>query len=260
MQLPEIDFSNLDFKEMGAWPLVMQVAVNVLVVILIIILASVFIFSAEIDTLNASLTKLDVAQKNFKEKYGTVVNFDAYKDQMKQMQNTFNEFVQELPPSSNIPALIDSISKIGEENNLKFAFIKIGEAKPGSGFYMELPITLGITGTYHNLGSFVSDISKLPRIVTFGNFDIKRVLPEQDPNNLGLLAINISIKTYWLSSISDEQKQSKPAVGNKNIPNKTMLNPANMSTPDRNTDPNNKPRPTQKYTMPNQPSNSEKVN
>lgn len=222
MQLPEIDFSSLEFKEIGSWPLLLQVAINIATIIIVIVIVYIFMLAPKLDDLNSDISKLDETKKNFKDKYNLIINFDAYKEQMQQIQGAVNGLVEEIPATSDIPSLVDSISKLGETNNLKFVAIKIGEPKAASGFYMELPISLNIVGTYHNLGEFLSDVSMLPRIVTVGNFEIKPVALDQDPNNLGLLNINISIKTYWLASVTEQRKDAKAVDGNdKKAPNKS---------------------------------------
>lgn len=215
MQLPEIDFSNLEIREIGSWPLIMRIGVIVLTVVTSIILVYMLVISKELDDLAAAEKNVADKMKDYKDQYNQAVNLDAYNKQMQDAQTTFQEYVNELPAASNIPELIDSLTKIGQKNNLKINSIKIGDPKLESGFYMSLPLTLSMTGQYHDIGLFVSDVSKLARIVTLGDFNIKPV----GAANPGELDIDIQAQTYWLASQSElSQQKPEDQKNNKNMP------------------------------------------
>jgi len=203
--MPEIDYAALELREIGTWPFVLRVAIIAASGILAILAIYFVIIESHMTVLNLQEEQLVTKRNEFKEKYNMAVNLDAYKQQMIEMQGMYKEYLKALPSASDIPDLIDGISRLGERNSLKFGSIKIGDAKVASGFYMELPIDLIITGTYNNIGSFISDLSKLPRIVTIEDFSIKPIADDQSNKNPGLLLMNLAIKTYWVASQSEQQ-------------------------------------------------------
>lgn len=215
LKLPQIDFSTLDFREIGSWPLILRGAVIGAAVIVAMILTYYLVFSKELDDLSAAQQQVADKYKEYKDQYNEAVNLDAYKKQLSDMQNAYQDYIKELPSESNIPELIDTLTKAGERNGLKFNFIKIGDPKLISGFYMSLPISLNVSGGYHNFGLFISEIGKQARIVTVGDFTIKAAESKNDP---GSLTMDIESQTYWLASLAEIEKQNAGAPATKNAP------------------------------------------
>lgn len=209
MKLPEIDFSSLEFREIGSWPLILRIASIIGACIVLIIAIYFLIFDSEIESLKKSIADLEKKRSEFKEQYTMAVNLDAYKDQMKEMQSAYQEYVKQLPSSSNIPELIDSLTKIGESNGLKINSIKLGDSKLIDNFYMSLPLTLSINGGYHNIGIFISETAKLARIVTLNDFNIKVASGQS-----GDLQMDMQAETYWLANTAEIDAQ-KPATTDK---------------------------------------------
>lgn len=231
MQIPEIDFSDLELRDIGTWPPILRFAIIAAAGILSIVAAYFVIIESHIEALNLQETQLVAKRQEFQQKYNMAVNLDAYKQQMVEMRGMYQEYLKALPSSSEISSLIDNISTQGEKNNLKFTSIKIGEAKVASGFYMELPIDLVITGTYSNIGMFMSDLSKLSRIVTVEDFSIKPATSEEATSNPGRLSMNLSTKIYWVASTNEQQ--SSP--GNSGKPTNGAVPPASPTpTPPSN--------------------------
>lgn len=258
MQLPEIDFSSLEIKEIGAWPLILRVAVIAAAVLAVMVASYFLVFASELGDLSDAQTKLDAKKKEFKDQYSQAINLDVFKTQMNEMQTAYQEYVNELPSASNIPELIDNLTKIGERSGLIFSSIKIGDPKLVAGFYMMLPLTINVIGTYHNFGIFVSEIAKMSRIVTISDFaikltagsgggsvsgsgansgagssstSIKNVVP-------GLLTMSLETQTYWLASIAELQQQPKAADTKKQAgarsgaPSEKAAGPAAPGAPD----------------------------
>lgn len=222
MQLPEIDFSSLELREIGDWPWPLRVIIILFACVLAIVGVYFFVLSSEFAVLETQKVQLESKRKDFKDKYTMAVNLDAYKQQLVEMQNTYKELLKELPATSDIPDLIDNISKIGDSNGIKFSSIKIGDAQASSGFYMELPISFALTGTYHNFGKFINDISRLPRIVTLGDFSIRPMdIADKETVIPGNLMMNLDAKTYWLESASEQQQSA-----DKNKPGAASGNPS----------------------------------
>ena len=106
-------------------------------------------------------------------KKALAVNLPAYKQQMEDMRRTFGSLLRQLPNTTEIPDLLVDISQAGLGRGLEFVLFRPGEGAAQEDFYAgELPISLEIRGSYHELAQFVSDVASLPRIVTFGDINI----------------------------------------------------------------------------------------
>ena len=230
MKLPEIDFSSLELKEVGTWPLILRVAVIISASILVFVLVYFLLLTGALEGLVAVEKKLENKKKDFKDQYTQAINLDAFKSQMTEMQAAYQDYINELPSASNIPELIDTMTKLGERSGLKFNSIKPGAEEMVDGFYMTLPLTLNVSGSYHNFGLFVSEVGKMSRIVTIGNFTLKTTGGVDKNNSVpGLLSMNLEAKTYWLASVSEIQQKKnsqivKPAKGQKAAPAKPAAN------------------------------------
>jgi type IV pilus assembly protein PilO len=104
-------------------------------------------------------------------KKGLAINLPAYKLQMDEMHQAFGTLLRQLPNKTEVPNLLVDITQAGLGRGLSFVLFKPDKEKPQE-FYAELPINIKVTGSYHELGQFVSDLAALPRIVTVGNIDI----------------------------------------------------------------------------------------
>lgn len=216
MTINKIDFSELEIKEIGSWPLVLRVAVLIGVSFVAIILVYLLVLEGQVNDLS-SQTKQEMAKRDeFKEKYNMAVNLDAYQQQMQEVNLAYKDISKQLPTDSNIPDLIENISKLAESNHIKYDSIRLGEANSVSGFYKELPIELNLIGRYHNFAKFIQDVSRLPRIVTLHDFSISK--GETDKGSSGLLKMTLKVKTYWLSSDTDANPTDNKTGGVKGLP------------------------------------------
>ena len=128
--------------------------------------------------------------KSFEEKAFKASNLDAYKEQMKEMENTFGALLRQLPSDTEVPGLLEDISHTGLTAGLNFNSIKLAPENSRE-FYVELPIDIEVKGGFLAFGSFVSAVAALPRIVTLHDFDIA-------PSSEGTqeLVMKIRAKTY----------------------------------------------------------------
>jgi type IV pilus assembly protein PilO len=133
------------------------------------------------------------------------VNLDLYKQQLKDIERSFGALLKQLPNKSEMDALLTDINQAGLGRGLQFELFKPG-AETVTDFYAALPISVRVTGSYHDLGAFASDIALLPRIVTLHDVDIT---PDKD----GGLAMNATIKTYRYLDDNELEAQKKDAKG-----------------------------------------------
>jgi len=166
-------FENVDWNDFSAWPLVIKFTGVFVVGIAILIAGYIFVIQGEIDDLNKVQKQEQSLRQTFSNKKSLAINLPAYKRQMEEMNQTFGSLLRQLPNSTEVPDLLVDITQAGLGRGLNFVLFKPSKEQK-KGFYAELPINLKVTGTYHELALFISDVSALPRIVTIGNISLSR--------------------------------------------------------------------------------------
>lgn len=167
------ELNELDFSEVGEWPLVVRIVLILLVSVLMAV--GWYYFSVE-DQYKAlervERTEQDL-RKDFEVKQARAANLDAYKTQLAEMRESFGAMVRQLPNQTEVAELLVDVSQTGLAAGLEFELFQPQNEVPKE-FYAELPIKLRVVGTYHELGEFVSGLAALPRIVTIHNVSIKK--------------------------------------------------------------------------------------
>ena len=188
-KLNELELNELDLENVGAWPLPVRIVACVLTLILVIALGYQFHLSGLQARLDREVAKEKELKEQFRVKAFQAANLEAYRDQMRQMEESFGALVRQLPSDTEVPGLLEDITFTGRGAGLQFEAIKLQPEK-ASEFYIELPISITVKGNYHDLGSFVSGVASLPRIVTLHDFSID---PSSGSNQLKM---DILARTY----------------------------------------------------------------
>ena len=157
----------------------------------ILIAGYIFVIQGEIDDLSKVQKQEQSLRQTYSNKKALAINLPAYKRQMEEMNQTFGSLLRQLPNSTEVPDLLVDITQAGLGRGLNFVLFKPGKERK-KGFYAELPIDLKVTGTYHELALFISDVSALPRIVTISNISLGKA-GKGNSNQLMLKAV---AKTY----------------------------------------------------------------
>lgn len=189
-ELNEIDLNDLDLENMGAWPIAARAIVVAALFVLIVVLGYYYHIASISDRLNAAERKELELRREFERKAFEAQNLDAYKLQLQEMRDGFGALVSQLPSDTEVPGLLEDISSKGELNGLTIEAIDLLD-EVREEFYVELPIAIEATGSYHDLGAFISGMAGLPRIVTLHDFDIE--MSDDDSSNLKM---KIMAKTY----------------------------------------------------------------
>lgn len=189
-ELNEIDLNDLDLENVGSWPAAARAIVAVMLFVLIVVLGYYYHIANLSDRLDASERKELELRREFERKAFEAQNLDAYKVQLKEMRDSFGALVSQLPSDTEVPGLLEDISSKGELNGLTIESIDLLD-EVREEFYVELPIAIEATGSYHDLGAFISGMAGLPRIVTLHDFDIE--MTDDDSSNLNM---EITAKTY----------------------------------------------------------------
>lgn len=185
-----IEIDQIDWEEPGTWPGLVKGFVLFLGFVVVLGLGYWFLVKGQLDTLNVAQKEQDSLRQEFEKKAFEAANLDALRAQMGEMEQMFGALVSQLPSDTQVPGLLEDISAIGVANGLEFNSVEL-QSEVVQEFYVELPIDILVTGTYHDLGAFVSGISGLPRIVTLHNFEISPL--EDRP---GVMEMRILAKTY----------------------------------------------------------------
>jgi len=188
--LREFDIASLDFENVGSWPVAVKVAIWGLLLIAVLVGGYYY----HIKDLQAQLAQVEGQElelkKDFEKKAFQAANLEAYRQQMVEMEESFGALVSQLPSDTEVPGLLEDITNKGLLNGLEIASIQL-QKEAAREFYVELPIAISASGSYHDLGAFISGMAGLPRIVTLHDFTI--TAKGDDANNLGM---SIIAKTY----------------------------------------------------------------
>lgn len=166
------ELQSLDANDVGRWPLPFRIGVIVIVFILVAGLGIYFtIVKDKAPLLERAQNEEQELRLAFENKQRKAANYDAYKAQLTQIEQSFGTMLRQLPGETEIPSLIVDISQTGLAAGLQEKlFVPLAEIPKD--FYAEKPIKIRLTGGYHEIGNFVSGIAALPRIVTLHDINI----------------------------------------------------------------------------------------
>lgn len=178
LELPKIDFQaiaedfrTLDPKDPGAWPLVPRIAILAGMFLVLIAAAAWFGWQVQYEELDAKRQEEAKLKEDWLGKKRQAVNLDAYRNQLVEIERSFGALLKQLPNASEMESLLVDINQAGLGRGLQFELFKPG-AEVVKDFYAELPITINLSGSYHDFGAFAGDIAKLPRIVTLNDINV----------------------------------------------------------------------------------------
>lgn len=186
------ELQSLDTSDPGRWPLLFRL-VSVVVVFVAVSIFGVYMFvvKSELPVLERSELEEQELRATFEERQTKTANFDAYRAQLAEIERSFGTMLRQLPGQTEVPNLLVDISQTGLGAGLEEKlFQPMGEIRRE--FYAELPIKIRLTGSYHELGDFVSGIAALPRIVTLHDIAIRPVTPD----DFDELTLDVTAKTY----------------------------------------------------------------
>jgi type IV pilus assembly protein PilO len=182
------DINKLDLKAIADWPLATKLAALGLLCVAIVAAGWWFDWRGGMDTLNVTQQKETELRGVFTIKKNQAVNLEAYQKQLADIEQAFGALLKQLPNKREMDALITDVNQAGLGRGLQFELFK-PEGETVSEFYAVTPIHVKVTGGYHDIAAFVSDVSKLSRIVTMENIAM-------DPAKDGSLNMDAVVKTY----------------------------------------------------------------
>lgn len=189
--LRNVDFNDLDTSNIGSWPPAVKSLAGGLLMVLVLALGYNFFISDMQNQLELKREEEITLKEQFASKARMAANLELYTQQMKEMENSFGVLLRQLPSDTEVPGLLEDITRTGLGSGLEFEEIKLLQEVTRQ-FYIELPIQITVTGAYHDLATFVSGVAGLPRIVTLHDFELAPASPESGPK----LRMSILAKTY----------------------------------------------------------------
>lgn len=198
------EWKHLDPKNIGNWPTAPK-ALVLLFLFLLLLGGGYFLdWSDQWAQLDAAKAKEETLKTAFMDKKRQAINLETYRQQLKELEQAFGALLKQLPNKSEMDALLTDINQAGLGRGLEFELFKPETKENFTEYYAELPITVRITGKYHDLGAFASDISQLPRIVTLNEIGIS-------VGKEGILAMDAIAKTYRYLDEDEVASQRKAA-------------------------------------------------
>ena len=187
------ELRSLDTSDPGRWPLPIRVgAVAIVFAAAVAFGVYMFVIKSEMPLLERAQQTERELRTQFEDRQRKAANFDAYRAQLAEIERDFGAMLRQLPGRTEVPSLLVDISQTGLGAGLEEqTFTPMGEVQKD--FYAELPIKLRYTGSYHELGNFVSGIAALPRIVTLHDISIRPVRQGGNPDEL---VLDVTAKTY----------------------------------------------------------------
>ncbi|MFT4818050.1 MAG: type IV pilus assembly protein PilO [Pseudomonadales bacterium] len=185
--LNEFDINDLDMSNAGIWPAPVKAIVLLLVFGLIMGGGYWFFIKDQFTQLDrVKGTELEL-RKNYESKAFQVANLSVFKAQMVEMEETFGALVRQLPSETEVPGLLEDITNTALGSGLALQEVKL-QPEQKRDFYSELPINIRVSGSYHELATFVSSVASLPRIVTLHDLTIKPIGADSEQLDMQVVA------------------------------------------------------------------------
>ena len=198
------ELRQLNFKDAGSWTLPIKGSALFLILVVILGLAYAFDWNDQWQELDIARQKETTLRQEFQEKKRLAVNLEGYRRQLAEIEQSFGALLKQLPNKSEMDALLTDINQAGLGRGLQFDLFKPAPQETLTEFYAELPVTIKVSGTYHDLGAFTSDVAKLPRIVLLQDLNIST-------NKDSLLTMDAVAKTYRYLDDQESAQQRKAA-------------------------------------------------
>ena len=203
----------LDPKRIGSAPVLIKLGVLLVLLALIIGASWYFDWDDQLTRINGEAQKEEGLRKTFLTKKAEAVNLPSYLKQLEDIEKQFGALLKQLPGKSEMDALLTDINQAGLGRGLQFELFKPASGETQRDFYAELPITIKISGNYHDIGAFASDISKLSRIVTLNDIGLVTASAKG-----GVLTLDATAKTFRYldqDEVAQQRRAAAPKGGKK---------------------------------------------
>lgn len=201
------ELNKLDLKTVADWPLPSKLALLAILVVAIVAAGWWFSWRGGMEALEVAKSKETELRSTFTVKKNQAINLEAYRQQLADIEQAFGALLKQLPNKQEMDALITDINQAGLGRGLQFDLFK-PEGETLTEFYAETPIRVKVNGGYHDIAAFVSDVSKLSRIVTLQDISL-------EPSKDGVLNMDAVVKTYRYLDDEEVIAQKQQSGGKK---------------------------------------------
>jgi type IV pilus assembly protein PilO len=197
------ELRRLNIREAGNWPMLPKIVVLGLLFAVIVVAGGLFDWRDQFEVLDKAQATEVKLKEEYASKKARAVNLELYVQQLKDIEQSFGALLKQLPNKSEMDALLTDINQAGLGRGLQFELFKPAAQERMADFYAELPINVKVTGSYHDMGAFASDVAQLPRIVTLNDLSIV--------NDKGTLTMDAVAKTFRYLDEEEVAKQRAKA-------------------------------------------------
>jgi len=184
-----IELRQLDINDAGNWPVAFKASALAILFLAIIVTGYFLVWQEQIESLETLQVQEETLKTTYLAKKRSAVNLPALRQQLKDIEQSLSALLKQLPDKSEMEALLVDINQAGLGRGLQFELFKPAAKETINEFYAELPVSVRVTGGYHDIGAFASDIAQLPRIVTLNDISIT-------PGSDGKLVLDAIAKTF----------------------------------------------------------------
>jgi type IV pilus assembly protein PilO len=197
------DLRRLNFRDVGNWPLLPKALALGAIFIAILAVGGLLDWKDQYDALDRAKLEEGTLREQYATKKAKAINFQLYVQQLHEVEQSFGALLKQLPNKAEMDALLTDINQAGLGRGLQFELFRPAANERAADFYAELPISIKITGNYHDMGAFASDVAQLPRIVTLNDVAVL--------NDKGVLTMEAVAKTFRYLDEDEVAKQRKAA-------------------------------------------------
>ncbi|MBK6957652.1 MAG: type 4a pilus biogenesis protein PilO [Nitrosomonas sp.] len=198
-----LELRQLDINQAGNWPVAFKVTALAILFVAIIVAGHFLVWQEQIETLENIQAQEETLKDTYLAKKRNAVNLPALRLQLKEIEQSLRALLKQLPDKSEMEALLVDINQAGLGRGLQFELFKPAAKETIHTFYAELPVSIRVTGGYHDIGAFTSDVAQLSRIVTLNDISVT-------PGTDGKLVLDAVAKTF---RYLDEEEIIKQAGG-----------------------------------------------
>ncbi|MBY0483403.1 type 4a pilus biogenesis protein PilO [Nitrosomonas sp.] len=197
-----LELRQLDINQAGNWPIAFKAAALTILFVAIIVAGHFLVWQEQIETLENIKAQEETLKDTYLTKKRNAVNLPALRLQLNEIEQSLRALLKQLPDKSEMEALLVDINQAGLGRGLQFELFKPATNETIHAFYAELPVSIRVTGSYHDIGAFTSDVAQLSRIVTLNDISVTH-------GTDGKLVLDAVAKTFRYLDEEEITKQTK---------------------------------------------------
>lgn len=183
------DFSCLNNKDPGTWLPIPRFCVLVVICVAVVIVGWLFFWQSQWEDIDREIAKESQLKNEWLEAKKASASLELYRQQLEEIDRAFGALLKQLPSKAEVESLLVEVNQAGLGRGLQFELFKL-EGEQAKDFYAELPVSVRVSGSYNDMGTFAADIARLPRVVTLNDIDLARVAAT------GQMNMSMKLKTF----------------------------------------------------------------